>query len=73
MDYELVSDEHGVIAGPDYEPYLRLSRVGFDTTQRRAVFHYDFVCGLCGDGGYVVMVREGGSWKISEDVNLWVS
>lgn len=73
LPYELVGQDDSALAGPDFEAYLELSRVGFDFGGHIAVFHYGFICGLCGDGGYVVMVKVNNGWRIAHDVSQWSS
>jgi hypothetical protein len=67
-----VTDEE--IEDPNLEfRYVQFGRVGFDTTGETAIVYYDFFCGLCGEGGFAVLIREGDRWIVSQDANRWIS
>jgi hypothetical protein len=88
LDYELVDasriDSIFQKNGGDWSAYykqypgspgiLALSRVGFSSDGRQALFYVSNRCGgLCGGGGYVVMENIGGHWVIQKEIEKWVS
>jgi hypothetical protein len=53
---------------------VRLSRVGFDADRTRALVYRGQVCGpLCGSGGYVLLEKRSGAWRIVDEAHLWIS
>lgn len=54
--------------------YLKVSRVGFNTSHSLALLYAEASCGLlCGGGGYYVFRRNGGSWHLVAYHQKWVS
>ena len=54
--------------------YIRLSRVGFNKTSDQALVSTAWMCNtLCGEGNFVVLVKQGGLWKVQQKVVTWVS
>jgi hypothetical protein len=59
---------------PDSQGFLSLSRVGFSTDGKQAVFYSRNGCGgKCGTGTYVVMEKVDSSWKVVKEILIWVS
>lgn len=59
---------------PNSQGFLRLSRVGFSTDGKQAVFYARNGCGgKCGTGTYVVMEKVDSGWKIVKEILIWVS
>jgi hypothetical protein len=53
---------------------ISLSRVGFNGDRNQALVYVANSCeGLCGKGYYVLLVKDGGGWRIEKDLMLWVS
>jgi hypothetical protein len=50
-----------------------LSGVGFNPSRTQALFYVEDLCGLCGDGRFVLMERIRGSWRIKAEHFTWVS
>jgi hypothetical protein len=53
--------------------YVELSAVGFDSAHSEAFFRADHFCGLCGGGGYVLMSKSNGKWRVVKWELSWVS
>jgi len=54
--------------------YIRLSRIGFNKTKDQAMVSTAWMCNtLCGEGNYVVLTKQDGSWKVLKKVVTWVS
>lgn len=59
---------------PRADGVIRLSRVAFSTDGDWALMYYDVQCGLtCGGGSYLGLRRDGDTWRVVADVNLWAS
>lgn len=59
---------------PNSQGFLSLSRVGFSTDGKQAVFYANNGCGgKCGTGTYVVMEKVDLSWKVVKEILIWVS
>jgi hypothetical protein len=66
--WDRFTKENGVVG------YLTMSRVGFDALHTHAVVYVGASCGpLCGSGGYFVMTREKGAWRVVAYHIRWVS
>lgn len=70
----------GDIWGRYYEKYpnsnglVHLSRVGFSPDGNQAAFYFSNHCGgLCGGGHFVIMEKVNSTWKVLQDVEVWVS
>lgn len=53
--------------------YIAVSHIGLNLTKSEAIFYVDHFCGLCGGGGYVVMRKVNGQWRVVEQHSTWVS
>lgn len=52
---------------PRVSGVLQLSRAGFNRRRTLALLHYTYRCGvLCGQSGWVVLHKAGGSWRIEQ-------
>jgi len=69
--YELLSEDQLVKQGS--HQYVTLSRVGFNKDLSQALFYTEHICGLCGGGGYVLMERRFGQWRVKAFLSTWVS
>ena len=59
---------------PGSQGFIELSRVGFAPDGRQAVFYAANYCGgTCGTGTYVVMRKLNSSWRVANEVLMWVS
>ena len=58
---------------PDTSGFVVFSRVGFDAKGEKALVSMGYLCGdLCGVGGLYFLVKEDGSWKIKEELIVWM-
>jgi hypothetical protein len=87
LGYQVVSPERvgSIVKGPGDWPkfyqqypgaqgYLWLSRVGFSPAGKQALFYVGNWCGgKCGTGSYVVMEKHGATWKVVNEVFMWMS
>ena len=87
MDYVLLSQKelaaissqpnwHEVLQAryPGSKRYIIFSHVGFNNTLDQAVIYVGNVEGpLMGSGYYYLMEKEGGEWRIKEQVMVWIS
>lgn len=53
--------------------YITLSRIGFIPDFKQAVFYTEHICGLCGNGEFVLMQKVNGHWIVQEESYTWVS
>jgi hypothetical protein len=53
--------------------YVELSAVGFNSAHSEAFFRAYHFCGLCGGGGYVLMTKINGEWRVVKWDLSWVS
>jgi len=59
---------------PDSGGFIRLSRVGFDATDKQALIFVSQHCGvLCASGTYYLLVKENGEWKVKKERQAWIS
>lgn len=58
---------------PNNFGYIAVSRIGMNLTKSEAIFYIDHFCGLCGGGGYVVMRKVNGQWRVADQHSTWVS
>jgi hypothetical protein len=72
VNYELLSEGQLVKPG-SYAEYVTVSRVGFNKDLSQALFYTEHICGLCGGGGYVLMERRFGQWRVKAFLSTWVS
>ena len=87
LKYQLASPEKigSIVKGPGDVPefykqypgaqgHMWLSRVGFSSDGKQALFYVGNWCGgKCGTGSYVVMEKHGATWKITKEVFIWMS
>jgi len=53
---------------------ITLSRVGFDYTGTHAVVYAQLTyCGLCGEGTYLYLSKQAGTWHIVSRAGTWIS
>jgi hypothetical protein len=53
---------------------ISMSRVGFNAERDQALVYIDRICGgLCGEGDYVLLVKEKGAWSVRHRDTLWES
>ena len=69
--HRFLSDGETIDARSGFNPYVQLSRVGFDFRGNIAIVAYAYYCPLCGGGGYAVLVREADGWRVSQVIGLW--
>lgn len=49
-------------------------RVGFDVRKKHALLYIQLThCGLCGEGMFLYMSKETGSWHIEQMASTWIS
>jgi hypothetical protein len=53
--------------------YHTFTKVGFNRGLTEAVFYTEHICGLCGEGKYVYMRKQGGKWFVERVAMRWVS
>ena len=59
---------------PEAGGYISISRVGFNQMGTQALVYIAYGCGgLCGSGGYMVLAKENGLWKIKGGLAVWDS
>ncbi len=61
-------------AYPESKGWMTVSLPGYSPDGNTAVIYTALGCGmLCGSGGYVYLVRNGGRWEIKDRVHIWSS
>ena len=58
---------------PNNFGYIAVSHIGLNLAKSEAIFYIDHFCGLCGGGGYVVMRKVNGQWRVTDQHSTWVS
>ena len=59
---------------PGAVAFMHVSRIGFDAKKTQALVYVGFVCGgLCGQGQFFLLVKEGSIWRIRHAATSWVS
>lgn len=58
---------------PNNFGYIAVSHIGLNVSKSEAIFYIDHFCGLCGGGGYVVMRKVNGQWRVADQHSTWVS
>jgi hypothetical protein len=59
---------------PNSSGYITFSRVGFNENGTRAIIYRETGCGaLCGYGGYILLNKENGDWKVATGYSCWRS
>ena len=59
----------------DAEPVKEIvvSRVGISSEGDAALVYAEYLCPLCGYGGYFLLERQGSSWGVADVCMIWVS
>jgi len=53
---------------------ISISQLGFSFSKTEAILYFDRSCaGLCGGGGYILMRKADGVWRIVDEHNTWIS
>jgi len=53
---------------------ISISQLGFNFSKTEAILYFDRSCaGLCGGGGYMLMRKVDGVWRIVDEHNTWIS
>jgi hypothetical protein len=59
---------------PGAQGHLALSRVGFSPDGKQALLYVSNSCGgKCATGSYVVMEKQGTTWKVVKEIFMWMS
>lgn len=58
---------------PNNLGYIAVSQPGFNFNKTEAILYVDHFCGLCGGGGYILMRKVNGVWRVLDQHNTWVS
>lgn len=59
---------------PNSSGYITFSRIGFNKEKTKAIIYREAGCGsLCGYGGYILLNKENGEWKVANGYNCWQS
>jgi hypothetical protein len=79
--YELATEEEMrlfpsaafVARFPNSYGVLTFSRIAFNRDLTEAFFYTEHLCGLCGEGRFVVMRKTGSKWVVAETALTWIS
>lgn len=52
---------------------ITFSRVSFNHNATQALFYTEYICGLCGEGKFVLMEKQSGKWIVLGEQYTWVS
>jgi len=53
---------------------ISISQLGFNVSKTEAILYFDRSCaGLCGGGGYILIRKANGAWRIVDEHNTWMS
>jgi hypothetical protein len=58
---------------PNNYGYHTFTRVGFNRELTEAIFYTEHICGLCGEGKYVYMLKLNSKWVLVGEATMWVS
>jgi len=61
---------------PDNQNFekISISQLGFNFSKTEAILYFDRSCaGLCGGGGYILMRKVDGVWRIVDKHYTWIS
>ena len=58
---------------PDSYGVLTFSRVAFNSDLTEAMFYTEHLCGLCGEGKFVLMRKTAGKWIEVDSASMWIS
>ena len=53
--------------------YIAVSQPGFNSSKTEAILYIDHFCGLCGGGGYILMRKVSGIWRVVDQHSTWIS
>jgi len=52
---------------------MTFSHTTFNHDATRVTFYMEHLCGMCGQGTFVVMEKENGSWHVTDSAGTWIS
>ncbi len=52
---------------------LTFSAVSFNHNATQALFYTEHLCGLCGGGEFVLVRKDGDTWKVIDEQGTWIS
>jgi hypothetical protein len=59
---------------PNSSGYITFSRIGFNSDATKAAIYSETVCGsLCGYGGYILLSKNNGTWRVITGYGCWQS
>ena len=58
---------------PNSYGMLTFSRVAFNRELTEAFFYTEHLCGLCGEGKFVIMRKTEGKWAVADSAGTWIS
>jgi len=58
---------------PNHLGYIAVSQAGFNFSKTEAILYIDHFCGLCGGGGYILMHKVNGLWRVVDQHSTWIS
>jgi len=58
---------------PNNLGYIAASQAGLNFSKTEAILYIDHFCGLCGGGGYILMRKVNGVWRVADQHGTWVS
>lgn len=58
---------------PNNLGYIAVSQPGINFSKTEAILYVDHFCPLCGGGGYILMRKVNGVWRIVDQHGTWVS
>jgi hypothetical protein len=58
---------------PNNFGYIATSQPGFNFRKTEAILYIDHFCGLCGGGGYILMRKVNGVWRVVDQHGTWAS
>jgi len=58
---------------PNNLGYIAVSQPGFNFSKTEAILYIDHFCGLCGGGGYILMQKVNGVWRVVDQHSTWMS
>jgi hypothetical protein len=58
---------------PSAYGYLTFSRIAFNRHLTEAFFYTEHICGMCGEGKFVLMRKVEGKWVVQDTASTWIS
>jgi hypothetical protein len=52
---------------------MTFSHVTFNHDATRATFYMEHLCGMCGEGAYIVLEKQDGLWHVTDGAGTWIS